>query len=148
MLRYHRAVLEAGVDSRIIVGTGSPSADPCVAISPRKPLSLLCRITRRVHVELDPSSRMLKAIMRLDSAAGRHPSYELFSPPFSRCRPEEHPWVQEADVVNLHWVAGTVDWPRFFRKVRKPVVITLHDQQPYLGGLHYAQDLEENPWLG
>ena len=148
MLRYREAMLSVGLKSRVVVAWDSPSGEPCVAVSPRKSLSPLCRVARRVCVELDPSSRMLKVIKYLDSAAGRQPSYELFSPPFSNCTPEEHPWVQEADVVNLHWVAGTVDWPRFFRKVRKPVVITLHDQQPYLGGFHYAQDLEENPWLG
>jgi glycosyltransferase involved in cell wall biosynthesis len=27
------------------------------------------------------------------------------------------------------------------------MIITLHDQQPYLGGFHYARDLENNPWL-
>jgi glycosyltransferase involved in cell wall biosynthesis len=148
MSRYREAMLLAGLKSRIVVAWDTPSDDPCVAVLKTKPFSLLCRLARRARVELDPSSRMLDAIKYLDSAADRRPSYELFSPPFSRCGPEEHPWVKEADVVNLHWVAGTVDWPRFFRKVRKPIMITLHDQQPYLGGFHYARDLEENPWLG
>ena len=148
MLRYHAALLGVGVNSRILVDPGSLSNDPGIAVLPRKPLSLLPRVARRAGIELDPGEQMLQAVRQLDAKSGQEPNYELFSPPFSNLTPEDHPWVREADVVNLHWVAGTVDWPRFFRKLRKPLIITLHDQQPYLGGFHYARDLEENPWLG
>jgi len=147
MLRYHEAMLAAGLDSRIIVGSGSPGAESRVAVSNRKPTSLFRRIAHRVGIQLDPAAKLLAALKRLDAGAGRQPSYELFSPPFSDCTPEEHPWARDADAVNLHWVAGTIDWPRFFRRVAKPIVITLHDQQPYLGGFHYTRDLENNPWL-
>src|ERR1035438_10334944 len=85
MLRYREAMLSVGLKSRVVVAWDSPSGEPCVAVSPRKSLSPLCRVARRVCVELDPSSRMLKVIKHLDSAAGRQPSNELFSP-----RSEEH----------------------------------------------------------
>lgn len=44
------------------------------------------------------------------------------------------------DIFNLHWVRGLVDWPTFFRRRRpgQAVVWTLHDQQPFTGGCHYA----------
>jgi glycosyltransferase involved in cell wall biosynthesis len=35
-----------------------------------------------------------------------------------------------------------VDWPRFFSSVRQPIIWTLHDQHPYLGGFHYERDYE------
>lgn len=46
------------------------------------------------------------------------------------------------DIFNLHWVRGLVDWPLFFRRRRpgQAVVWTLHDQQPFTGGCHYAVD--------
>jgi glycosyltransferase involved in cell wall biosynthesis len=147
MQRYHEAMLVAGLDSRIVVGSGSASADSRIARCHRQPASLVRRVARRVGIQLDPAARRLSEVEELDAAAGGHAGYELFSPPFSDCIPEEHPWVKQADVLNLHWVAGTVDWPRFFRKVSKPVIITLHDQQPYLGGFHYARDLDNNPHL-
>jgi glycosyltransferase involved in cell wall biosynthesis len=145
--RYHETMLAAGLDARVIVGSSSIGTDSRVAVSTRTPASLLWRLARRAGIQLDPAAKMRAAVKRLDAGAGRQASYELFSPPFSACAPEEHPWVQEADEVNLHWVAETVDWPRFLRKIRKPMIFTLHDQQPYLGGLHYAMDLENNPWL-
>ncbi len=147
MLRYHEAVLSAGVESRIIVGRGATGADTRVALARTRPASVLRRMSRRAGIQLDPAMRVRAEVARLDSAAHRQPSYELFSPPYSECTPEAHPWMADADVLNLHWVAGTVDWPRFFRRVQKPAVITLHDQQPYLGGFHYARDADNNPWL-
>ncbi len=46
------------------------------------------------------------------------------------------------DIFNLHWVRGLVDWPLFFprRRPNQGVVWTLHDQNPFTGGCHYAGD--------
>ncbi len=43
------------------------------------------------------------------------------------------------EIVNLHWVAGLVDFGSFFRTVpqRSPLVWTLHDTNPFTGGCHY-----------
>lgn len=46
---------------------------------------------------------------------------------------------QEADIINLHWVADFLDWESFFSRNTKPIVWTLHDQNPFLGGEHYAE---------
>ena len=63
----------------------------------------------------------------------------LFSVPRSEYQSlAEHPLVQEADIIHLHWVAGFVDYPTFFEKVDKPIVWTIHDENPGLGGLHYT----------
>jgi glycosyltransferase involved in cell wall biosynthesis len=48
-----------------------------------------------------------------------------------------HPLFQEADVINLHWVATFLDWSSFFTKCNKPIVWTLHDMLPFTGGYHY-----------
>ncbi len=45
---------------------------------------------------------------------------------------------QEADIIHLHWVAGWLDYTSFFRKNTKPVIWTLHDLNPFSGGLHHA----------
>lgn len=51
-----------------------------------------------------------------------------------------HPLVDWADVVHLHWVANFVDYPTFFRNVKKPIVWTLHDKFPASGALHLESD--------
>jgi len=52
----------------------------------------------------------------------------------------KHPAVQEADVINLHWVAQLLDWPSFFSQISKPIVWTLHDMYPFTGGCHYDRE--------
>jgi glycosyltransferase involved in cell wall biosynthesis len=46
------------------------------------------------------------------------------------------------DVVNLHWVAGFIDYSDFLSQVpkRTPVVWTLHDMNPFTGGCHYDRN--------
>jgi glycosyltransferase involved in cell wall biosynthesis len=48
--------------------------------------------------------------------------------------------VQEADVINLHWIAGfqsLITLHRLFC-LGKPIVWTLHDQWAFTGGCHYS----------
>jgi len=53
-----------------------------------------------------------------------------------------HPLVQEADIVHLHWISDFVDFPTFFKRVKKPIVWTIHDENPGLGGFHYLSHKE------
>lgn len=50
-----------------------------------------------------------------------------------------------SDVINLHWIAGFVDYGLILRKLTKkaPVFWTLHDMNPFTGGCHYAHDCEK-----
>jgi glycosyltransferase involved in cell wall biosynthesis len=45
------------------------------------------------------------------------------------------------DVLNLHWIAGFIDYRAFFQKLPRgfPVVWTLHDMNPFTGGCHYDE---------
>jgi glycosyltransferase involved in cell wall biosynthesis len=47
--------------------------------------------------------------------------------------------LPDTDVVNLHWVAGFVDFQALFRALpaRRKLVWTLHDMAPFTGGCHY-----------
>lgn len=64
---------------------------------------------------------------------------EIFSFPISTSNITQSPLYHEADIINLHWVANFLDWKTFFAKNTKPVVWTLHDQNPFLGIEHYAE---------
>lgn len=47
-----------------------------------------------------------------------------------------------ADVLNLHWTRGLVDWTSFMaaRRPDQALVWTLHDQHPFTGGCHFSGD--------
>jgi glycosyltransferase involved in cell wall biosynthesis len=145
--RSHQALLAAGVSSRILVGHLEGNPSPAIAQCPRQRASLLERIARRGGWILDSSDRLTAALEQTRPAGSDAVGYELFSPPYSRYRPERHAWLKPPALPHLHWVAGFIDWPRFFARVQGPAVITLHDQQNYLGGVHYADDATANPWL-
>lgn len=48
--------------------------------------------------------------------------------------------IEEADIINLHWISNFVDYLSFFKKINKPLVWTLHDMNSFLGGFHYMND--------
>ncbi len=69
---------------------------------------------------------------------GRKFKPEMFSRPRSLIDITSHDLYKKADIIHLHWVAHFLDYPSFFKKNNKPVVWTLHDQNPFTGGCHYS----------
>lgn len=69
---------------------------------------------------------------------------EIYSLPFSQIKLQEHPLIQEADILNFHWMGGVLDYPTFFENCKKPIVWTLHDMNPFLGMFHYENDTAAN----
>ncbi len=53
----------------------------------------------------------------------------------------KHPVIAEADIINLHWVGGMINYNSFFRKIKKPIVWTLHDMNPFSGFSHFDGDI-------
>jgi glycosyltransferase involved in cell wall biosynthesis len=108
---------------------------------------LLLRCLNRMNVSKSRHDREKLRISRLGKPFSEGGSFELFSSPYSNYRLHQHPLVKSADIINIHWTSGFLDIPSFFENVNKPVVWTLHDMNPYLGGFHYTMDLEINPQL-
>lgn len=67
-------------------------------------------------------------------------SFGLFSFPDSNFDVTELEIYKQADIIHLHWIAGFIDYELFFKKNKKPVVWTLHDANPFLGGFHHTDD--------
>lgn len=65
---------------------------------------------------------------------------EVFSSPFSLYPIHRHPEIEKADVVVLHWTSLFLDFPSFFKKVKKPIIIYMHDMNYFKGGYHYNED--------
>ena len=66
---------------------------------------------------------------------------EMVSLPYSCFDITKDPLYERADVIHIHWTAGFLDWPSFFKKNKKPIVWTLHDKNPFSGILHCSSDL-------
>lgn len=49
----------------------------------------------------------------------------------------DHEFYKQADIVNLHWVSGFIDYASI-KNIAKPIVWTLHDMNPFTGGCHYS----------
>lgn len=56
-----------------------------------------------------------------------------------------HPLIKWADIIHLHWVSGLIDYPTFFRKIKKPIVWTLHDEYPAIGLMHFCSEYSPLP---
>lgn len=68
-----------------------------------------------------------------------------FSPANSGIDISEHPLVQEADIIHLHWInfgfLSLKSLEKLF-KLNKPIVWTLHDMWAFTGGCHHSGDCE------
>jgi glycosyltransferase involved in cell wall biosynthesis len=143
--RQHEALRTARVDSRVIVC--SDQADLSGGISRARfcPRSKIARWSDFLGVPCDLAGLWRKEVNHAE-ASGMD-SFERFSLPFADYAPEDDPAIASADILHLHWVSDLVDFPRFFSRIRKPLVWTLHDQHPYLGGFHYDCDRDTAPSL-
>jgi glycosyltransferase involved in cell wall biosynthesis len=128
--RLHKGLQKVGHDSRMFVAART-SDDPSVSAF-AKPMDLANLVHRGV--------RQLRIGREFDRYKVSRPAgYELFSDdrnPFAGTLLDQLP---AADVVNLHWVPGFVDYRSFLAHVARstPIVWTLHDMNPFTGGCHY-----------
>jgi glycosyltransferase involved in cell wall biosynthesis len=70
--------------------------------------------------------------------------FDYFSFPLSRYKDfYKHPAIQNADIINFHWVTNLIDYPSFFKNIKTPIVWTLHDVNAFTGGCHYTFDCRQ-----
>lgn len=143
LFRLHRDLLSRGVDSSILCMDETGGDDRSV----RFPEFLRNRgfrrnvpaaVLNRLRLFETPYYRARRVVGVL-----RQKYRRTVSIPFSLFRIEEHPLVREADVVHLHWVSNFVDLPSFFGNIRKPVVWTVRDENPFLGYWHFRSDIPD-----
>lgn len=144
MARLHTDLLSQGVDSRILA-LSTDSTDPRIAgfvPSGKRPNSRIRNLPEKVLHRLGLHDSEFYRACRILSQCSRYPSFR--SSPFTRIEICDHPWVQDADIIHLHWIARFPDWRTFFPRIRKPVVWTLRDENPALGVWHYRTDCPES----
>jgi glycosyltransferase involved in cell wall biosynthesis len=130
--RLHKGLLRMGHASSMLVSLRGGN-DPAVrAFKP--PGDVAFRVRRFVR------RRTIK--MAFDQYRHSRPAgLELFTDDRNACGGAIVEQLPPADIVNLHWVSGLVDYKSFFPRVvqHRPVVWTLHDMNPFTGGCHYDQ---------
>ena len=129
MLRLHFGLKEKGVDSSIFSLTGKAISDEFYLYKNKRDIK-----TRIRNVLL---SRLNKKEIELLNSANR--KHEKFSTNESPYKAEFIRQLPDADLYHLHWVTDFVDIPTFFEQVKKPVVWTFHDMNPFTGGCHYDE---------
>ena len=143
-MRISEALRKEGIDSSMLLMQGE-TADGIAIAEPDRLYRWHGNILARLLM------KVLKFITR--------PTYEYYkwrrkraekaekafftSPLTDYTRLADHPAIKEADIVHLHWIADFVDYPSFFRKIQKPIVWTIHDENPGLGGFHYRSHLQQ-----
>lgn len=139
-LRLHKGLLQQNADSSFLslFGSGTGETNSEFNINPSVQLSNLQKIKRKFGLPVTQVERNLRMLKGING------DYEIFSFPFSDFQIEQHPLIQSADIINLHWVAGLINYPSFFKFIKKPVVWTLHDMNPFMGGFHYNGDKIRN----
>ena len=131
--RLHTGLRRLGHDSRMIVNRRL-SNDPAVApFIPRNDL-----VSRVKH-------RLRGRKIRHDYEAYRATipgGFEPFSDDRTEYAGELAAQIHDCDVINLHWVAGLLDYEHFFSSIPRniPVVWRLADMAPVTGGCHYDHD--------
>lgn len=139
-VRLHQGLHNAGIASKLLLKTKSnPLVPESYQISEKavnySKFDILSNKIKNVVNEFFPRQSVDPFI------ASRHQNLEFFSYPgsdYDLTKTEEYQW---ADVINLHWVSHLLDFESFFVKNTKPVVWTLHDQNPFTGGEHYEETL-------
>ncbi len=130
-----------GVDSKMIV-LGKRSGNFTVKVLPdtNQDSAFNC-----LDVEMHESKILQAQWNRWASILSAYPNrpkgLELFSDTSAFTKLANCVEIKEADIINMHWVAGIVDYKKMKEAFGdKQIVWTLHDMNAFTGGCHYADD--------
>ena len=131
--RLHRGLQRAGHESSMFVATRGSQDSSVIPFAP--PTGLALRARRRLR-------RMLIDHDFAKYRQSRPAGYEPFSDDRSPYGATIVPQLPPCDVINLHWIAGFVDYQGLFDTLprRTPIVWLLHDMNALTGGCHYDDD--------
>lgn len=142
-IRLHKGLIQQGIESKLLVKNKSSGDIPYIYKITLNELksSLIDKIRRRTIKYLNRLN--LYTDWKTNFLKLRHPNLEIFSFPFSEFDLTKSTLYKNANVINLHWVANFLDYPTFFKNNSKPVIWTLHDENPFSGGEHYYEEIIE-----
>ncbi|MEJ2163891.1 MAG: glycosyltransferase [Desulfobacterales bacterium] len=142
--RLHKGLQQIGIASTMLVLV-KKSEDPSVKVFPSKYLGALMQCLN-VPTFYSPiwKRQVLRWQTQLAKYKNRPVGLEMFTDSLSDIKLEEIQEIRDADIINLHWVGGVLDYHNAPLALRdKQVVWTLHDMNPFTGGCHYSGDCEK-----
>jgi glycosyltransferase involved in cell wall biosynthesis len=128
--RLHKSLLDQGYDSTMFVAHRHSSDTSVTAFTPSRDLQKrLLRFFRQI----------VSALRWHDYQNSKVFTYEDFNDDRSQYGAEVLEQMGRHDLINLHWIAGFIDYKNFFTKVteKSPIVWRLSDLNPMTGGCHY-----------
>jgi GT2 family glycosyltransferase/glycosyltransferase involved in cell wall biosynthesis/Flp pilus assembly protein TadD/predicted SAM-dependent methyltransferase len=139
--RLHKGLQTIGVDSAMLV-LNKQSGDSSVKVLP---IDYTGGTATSLDVPVYNSPQWMKQFRKWHKLLSNYPKrpagLEIFTDAESDIRIDLVQEIRDADIINLHWVAGEIDFPGASIALgNKPVVWTLHDMNPFTGGCHYAGD--------
>ncbi len=140
-IRLHEELLRRNVHSSFICISNHPIPVENSIPIPFKHPTFLQRMSNKIGVPLAAGhirERLLKKY---------HPACEYLGTPYSDYDIESLPAVQEADIINLHWIPRIINYPTFFKKIKQPIVWTIHYVSPFMGCFNYPIDQRNNPQM-
>jgi glycosyltransferase involved in cell wall biosynthesis len=154
--RLHLFLRNSGISSLMQVKQTRENFPGLKIIStPKRPIRQLSkteRLRRKLHrlsveLRISPPQPQIQSRWNLELKrqqeflASRDKKLDIFSFPLSLERLTESIEFNQADIIHFHWMPGILDWSDFFIKNGKPLVWTLHDAYPFLGGRHYIETI-------
>lgn len=151
--RIHNALLKSRVDSHFICldpnsGNAAVSKPPSKT-EPVKKINwfdiLIAKVKWRLkhHFNINTESNRENITKQFKILSAEF-NCEIATLPFSSFDILADPFVRNADIIHLHWIAEIVDYSSFFKQNKKPVVWTLHDMNSFQGVFHYNEDEVRN----
>jgi len=137
-IRLHQGLLHEGIDSKLLLKEKATNTIPetyQIDLPGRSKKSVIQNKIRKYF----PDTRTVRYKKQRQFIKSRSPLLEQFSYPYSDIDITQSKLYRESDIVHFHWVAHFLDFTSFFQNNTKPVVWTLHDANPFLGGEHYAE---------
>ncbi len=132
-LRTHKALLENGINSKVLLRNKTNTKTEEV-YEIWEELNVIQKTNK--FIQQKQWNKKQSAVKEKCSEIG-----ELFSVFDSIWEVSNTQLFKEADIINLHWIAGFVNPATFFKSIgNKPVVWTLHDFAPFNNGLHYPNE--------
>lgn len=140
MQRIGNALQQLGVECRFLLMYGDDNEYTSVATGDTNIWSRhsLLSFFQKVAYLIGIKPKYIKLRQKLDKALSENKERIFTTLPLSCYRTlTSHPWVKEADIIHIHWIGNFIDFPSFFKNIKKPIVWRLPDLNPLLGCFHY-----------
>lgn len=136
-LRIHQALLDAGIESKVVTIRNTQH------VKEEYQFGCLRDFLSRI---LSKGMRFigLRATDRSKIGALSKKYHTDYSLPVSSIDLTKFEGLKWADIIHLHWVNNYLDYPTFFKKVKKPIVWTLHDENLFYGIAHHQKSILTN----